>query len=87
MNAVVTNKQIGTEKHPGVDDVYLITLDDSSSIRIDGDLFEKITSGDRLSKQAWQNEIDIAGRTERLEWSRDFYGLLWCMLLAIVIMS
>lgn len=87
MHGKVTKKYLATEKHPGVDDVCLITLDDAPPLRIDAALFDKITSSDTLAKQAWQNEIDISGQVVMLNWSRDFHGLIWCMALAVVIMG
>lgn len=82
----VIGKRVGVEKHPGVDDVYLVTLDRGEPLRVDKQIFDQLSVGDGVYKVAWKTEMAIDDRILPLQLSRDFYGLLWCMLSAVVIM-
>lgn len=87
LNGTVTQKKIGTEKHPGQDDAYMIAVDDGPLLCIDKLPYEALNFGDNVTKRGWQRSLNVSGHIVSLVWSRDFYGLLWCMLAAVVIMS
>ncbi len=80
LNGQVSGMRVGTEKHPGIDDAYVITLDDARELRIDGDLFHALAQGDQLSKQPGKTDLKKNGQPMPLAWSRDVHGLLWCMM-------
>ena len=87
LSGTVTKKRVGIEKHPGMDDAYLITLDSGKEQCIDAELFDQLATGAVLEKRAWEKRMSIDGHIKSLTWSRDFQGLIWCMLVALVIMG
>lgn len=86
LKGTVTKKQVGTEKHPGVDDAYMITLDSRQTLCIDKLPFDAMATGDAIEKKAWQRELQVVGNAVGLKWSQDFYGIAGCMAAAAVIM-
>lgn len=87
LQGTVTKKFVGTEKHPGHDDAYMIALDQGPTLCIDKLPFDAMSVGEPVTKQAWQSELEVSNHIVSLTWSRDFYGLIWCMLAAVVIMA
>lgn len=86
LKGTVTKKQVGTEKHPGVDDAYMITLDSRQTLCIDKLPFDAMATGDAIEKKAWQRELQVGAKAVGLQWSQDFYGIVGCMAAAMVIM-
>ena len=85
VSGTVTHKQRLIEKTPGVDDVYIMTLDGKRPFQIDGHLFDAIGQGQFIRKTALSRTLEIDGRTFTLAWSRDFRGMMWAMPLTVVI--
>ncbi len=86
LRGVITDKRTGIEKQPGVDDVYLITLESGRTYRIDKKVYDQVQLGDDLYKVAWHRSVSASDRDIKLELSPDFYGMLWCMPASIAIM-
>lgn len=67
------------EKTPGVDDVFVITLDNSTRIQVDGPIYEAVVLDHLVRKDAWSQKLETDGKLIDLEWSPDFKGMLWAM--------
>lgn len=79
LHGTVTRKQRLVEKKPGIDDVYMITLDSNRRIQIDRDVYQVVGEGISIHKTAWSKKLDVDGQDNYLVWSRDFQGMLWVM--------
>ena len=71
-----------TEKHPGLDDIFVITIGDRD-IRVDPDIAREIDVGDHVRKDAWSTEMVISEEdSERalgVQPSRDFNRMVVVM--------
>lgn len=81
----VTRKQRLLEKHPGVDDVCMITLGDHRPIQVDRSVFDLVKVSQSVDKRAWAKIMEVDGKETTLEWSADFYGMLWAMPLTMAV--
>ena len=79
LNGQVTHKDRLNEKILGVDDVYLITLDDGPRIQVDGPIYEAVVLNREVRKDAWSRKLEADGKTIDIDWSRDFNGMIWAM--------
>lgn len=82
----VTKKERGIEKSPGVDDVYLVTLDRTRVLQVDRTVYDSVSVSQSIDKSAWSNKATFNGRTITLAWSADFYGLVWVAVVALLAM-
>ena len=71
-----------TEKHPGIDDIYVLTVEDRD-LRVDPDVAREVEVGDELRKNSWSSEMLIgregSERTLQIEPSRDFNRMAFVM--------
>ena len=81
----LTQKQCLIEKTPGVDDVYIVTLDLDRRIQVDGSVFNAMAENQSVNKPAWARIIEIDGNNIALSWSPDFHGMLWAMPLTVTV--
>ena len=79
LEGVVRNKELRREKHPGVDDVYLLHLDRSGAIPVDRSVFDHVQPGDLLRKPRWSRQLQAGNRYVPLSWSDDSRGMLVAM--------
>jgi len=83
LDAGVLVKEIRTEKHPPLDDVHILVLEDESGVRVerrvDGNLFDSMDEGDRLHKEAWSHDLSVSGRTLPLRLSSESRGTALAM--------
>ncbi len=79
LHGQLTEKQRLIEKTPGVDDVYIVTLDADRRIQVDGPIFDAMAVNQSVNKWAWTRIIEIDGKNIALSWSPDFRGMLWAM--------
>jgi hypothetical protein len=86
LRGTVTQKQRLIEKSPGVDDVYIVTIDSGRQIQLDGHVFDAIAEGQSINKLAMTRTLEIEGADFALSWSRDFRGMRWAMPLAVTIL-
>jgi len=84
VDARVTSKQKLPEKHAGIDDVYLLTLAGGRTVQVDESIYEFAVEGEALKKAGWSNELQCGAETLRLQFSRDFRGMLWVMPAAMI---
>lgn len=74
----IRNLETRWEIQPGVDDVHLLWVGDRV-IQIDTELAERLRSGDRISKGAWEGSLQTPRGRIRLTPSQDFRGMLMVM--------
>ena len=69
--------EVGTEKHPGIDDVWMVTIDGGRELHLDYEVARTLDEGVELDKPAWSRTIELAaGPDVELTPSRDFWGML-----------
>ncbi len=73
------------EKTPGVDDVYLVTLDSNRRIQVDGPVFDALVLNRSIDKCVWSRTLESDGRMIEIVWSPDFHGMAWAMPLTVVL--
>ena len=85
----VESIDILTEKHPGLDDVYIARVGDKS-IHIDEAVARNLREGDSIRKDAWSERIKNTTDPKRsieLSTSEDFRGMLAVMPTVVVIVG
>jgi len=82
LDAVVVDVEKRSEKIAGVDDVYLLHLDDGRVLPVDRPVYHTVRVGERVRKSAGEarlfiGDVNLADETqgEPLTWSRDVAGL------------
>lgn len=60
-----------SEKHEGVDDVYLLSIGERT-VQIDEAVADLVDEGDPIHKEAWSRKIVVGGRPAEVEVSKDF---------------
>lgn len=75
LDDLVVEEEVRAEKHPGVDDVYLLTLERTGMQQVDKLVYDQVKKGDRLIKRAWEPQLMAGPRIVRLAWSADARGL------------
>lgn len=78
--------EVLTEKHPGLDDVYIVQIGDRE-IHVDEAVANNLRVGDQIQKNSWTYEIlnlSDAGNSIRLSPSRDFWGMVKTMPVVLV---
>jgi hypothetical protein len=77
-------REIRFEKHPGSDDVCLLSLADGRVLHVDAALFAALADGQTLQKRAWQHTLERDEQPLPLEWSDDARGMWRTMGVALV---
>ena len=72
------------EKHPGLDDVYLVQIE-GRTIHLDTELACLFIPGTVVEKPAWGTQMQLRGRPVKLKPSRDFRGMAVVMPLALLL--
>lgn len=85
IDGVVSLKEKRLEKHPDVDDVYLLTFDGGRGLQVDRSVYEAVPVGADLKKRAWQKSLGVDDRVIDLDWSTDARRMPWAMALALVV--
>ncbi len=70
--------EVRPEKHPGLDDVHLVTVA-GREIHLDAEVATLLAEGDEVRKSAWSTEIEVHGRTDAIGVSRDFLRMALAM--------
>jgi hypothetical protein len=86
LHGQVTQRLRLTEKHPGLDDVYVVALDSNQRIQVDGRVYDAMRLNQSINKRAWSRTIEVEGRPLDLDWSADFRGMAWAMPLLTIIL-
>lgn len=59
LQGTVTNVELRHEKHPGVDDVWLVSVDGAALRHVDSDVAALLEEGDRVQKAAWDRTLIV----------------------------
>lgn len=76
LDAQVEGKEIGHEKHPGVDDVHWLRFKNGRRVHVDQGLWSRVEEGDHLVKEAWSSRLMLGTNAITLETSDDFSGMM-----------
>lgn len=86
LDGTVTAIELRHEKHPGVDDVWMVAVGDDRPRHVDTDVAALLVEGDRVEKDAWDNTLSVNGESHRLALSDDARAMLiFAPLVALVI--
>ena len=85
LHDVVTGREIRREKHPGVDDVFLLHLQSGRCLVVDERVFQQVNQGDAIRKDAWSRLVEHNGPIAALTWSSDAGRMLWTMPLVLLV--
>lgn len=83
VDATVQRVEVRHEKHPGVDDVWIVHLDDDA-VHVDAAIAQRLERGMALRKDAWDTTLTAGGENVSLHLSREARGMLWVMPLAVL---
>ena len=72
----VTAIELRHEKHPGVDDVWMISINDGELRHVDSDVAALLEEGDRVRKDAWDPTLVVDGESHLLSLSDDARAML-----------
>ena len=79
----VIDIELRREKHPGKDDVHLVTWTPpsgaSQTIQMDKAIAEQLKPGNQIHKLAWQSTLYSENRSISLAYSDDLWGMLKAM--------
>jgi len=78
LDGTITQIEVLAEKRPGVDDVYMVWLD-QRRIHLDPELAKQLREGDPISKTRWAKQLQTPRGTVSLKLSRDFWGMVWTL--------
>lgn len=70
-DGVVTSIELRHEKHPGVDDVWMVAVDDGRARHVDRDVAALVKEGDTISKRAWDRALMVNGDAHEVSVSDD----------------
>jgi hypothetical protein len=84
IDATVADIEVRREKHPGIDDVWLVHLDDGRRIHADAEIARQLSDGAQLTKAPGQTQMTVDGTTLPLAPSHDALGMLWVMPLTLI---
>ena len=84
VEGMVEDVEVREEKHPGIDDVWLIHVA-GQRLHADAEIAAQLTPGQRISKNAWASRLKVGGTTVPLSLSSDAVGMLWLMPLVLAL--
>ena len=76
VDGTVTAIEVRPEKHPGVDDVWMIRVDDEGPRHVDADVAHLLHEGARVEKEAWTTDLTVDGEHHALTLSDDARAML-----------
>jgi hypothetical protein len=80
----VTAIELHHVKHPGVDDVWLVTVD-KQRLHVDAAVAEQLSRDARVRTAAWSSRLTVDDRDIRLRLSDDARGMLLVMPLTLAV--
>lgn len=86
LDGQIQSKERRLEKHPGIDDVFLITLN-GRTLQVDQPLYDAVNPGTVVDKWSWSHEVAMSGAGIRLSWSPDARGMAWAMPFTMAILA
>lgn len=74
MHGVVVRKEVRAEKHPGIDDVHLVTIDERVH-HVDPHVMRHLEPGEEIEKAAWAWHLDARAGRLALRASHEAIGM------------
>lgn len=75
VDGTVTSIETRHEKHPGVDDVWIVSVDGEPR-QLDAALAQALSVGDHVAKERWQTHLEVDGEEHALRLSHDCRAML-----------
>ena len=76
LDGTVTKIEVRPEKHPGVDDVWMVSIDGEAR-HLDRAVAELLTEGTRVRKDAWDTRLVVGDQVRTVALSRDAERMLF----------
>ena len=76
LDGTVTSVETRHEKHPGVDDVWLVSIDGDQR-HLDTEIAVGLSVGDHLEKERWDTHLEVNGEARSLHLSSDARAMLF----------
>ena len=76
LDGTVTSVETRHEKHPGVDDVWLVSIDGDQR-HLDTEIAVGLSVGDHLEKERWGTHLEVNGEARSLHLSSDARAMLF----------
>jgi hypothetical protein len=76
LDGTATAIELRHEKHPGVDDVWMVSVDGGGLRHVDVEVATLLSEGDRLHKEAWDTTLMVEGEPHGLSISDDARAML-----------
>lgn len=83
VDGTVVAIEVRPEKHPGIDDVWLVTIGDRR-LHVDAAIGRALSKGAQVAKPAWSRGLSVDGDAITLTPSRDARAMLAVMPLALL---
>lgn len=84
LQATVIGVEVLPEKHPGVDDVWMVTLD-GERFQADRAVAQHLAPGQRVEKAAWSRALQVDGHAVPLSFSADAHAMWIAMPLLVLL--
>ena len=82
----VESEELRREKHPGVDDVHLLTVD-KETVHVDAHVAGLVSEGDELQKDAWSSTLMVDNSLHDLPLSSDAQSMFIVMPLLLLVVA
>lgn len=76
LDGTVTSIETRQEKHPGVDDVWLVAIGGERR-HLDTEIAEALSVGDHVTKERWDTRLEVNGEERSLHLSHDSRSMLF----------
>ena len=76
LDGTVTRIELRHEKHPGVDDVWMVSVDGEQR-HLDTAVAHLLEVGDLVTKDRWDTRLSVNGEERSLHLSGDSRAMLW----------
>jgi hypothetical protein len=83
LDATVDAVEVRVEKHPGIDDVWLVYLD-GDAVHVDAATARQLDAGMAVHKTAWATTLTADGASIPLALSAEARAMLWVMPLTVL---
>jgi hypothetical protein len=83
LDGVIETIEVRHEKHPGVDDVWLVSVG-GRRLHVDAPTARRLAEGQRLSKTAFQRRLSVDGAVVPLRLSPDAVAMSWVMPVVLI---
>lgn len=84
LDGTVTQVEVREEKHPGVDDVWMVYIEGDPR-HLDAELAADLAVGDRISKDRWETTLVVNDTTRSLALSEDARAMLGVAPLSVLL--